>query len=301
MRSETAEGRHSAIEESASMGLTLDEVRSYHEDGYISPIRVFDEEETRTLRRRFEALVAHEGGKLSRPTNTRPHLLLKWIDDLIRDPRILDRVEAVLGPNILCWASGFFAKAPGDCTFVSWHQDATYWGLSSNDVVTAWIAFSPSVPATGCLRVVPGSHKRQVPHRDTFSAGNLLSRGQEIAVDVDEASAVDIVLQPGEMSLHHVLLFHGSNPNEGDDWRIGFTARYIPTHLKQLAPTKDTAMLVRGVDTYGHFEPEQRPSADFAPEAVAYHAAVQERLNAITSLGAGSGPPAGQPRSPSGE
>ena len=78
------------------------------------------------------------------------------------------------------------------------------------------------------MRVVPGSHKAQVAHRDTFAAGNLLSRGQEIAVDVEEANAVDIVLRPGEMSLHHVLIFHGSNQNEGDDWRIGFTIRYIP-------------------------------------------------------------------------
>jgi non-heme Fe2+,alpha-ketoglutarate-dependent halogenase len=285
MRSETAEGRHSAIEESASMGLTLDEVRSYHEDGYISPIRVFDEEETRTLRRRFEALVAHEGGKLSRPTNTRPHLLLKWIDDLIRDPRILDRVEAVLGPNILCWASGFFAKAPGDGTFVSWHQDATYWGLSSNDVVTAWIAFSPSVPATGCLRVVPGSHKRQVPHRDTFSAGNLLSRGQEIAVDVDEASAVDIVLQPGEMSLHHVKMFHGSHHNRARDRRIGFAIRYLPPHVhQQVGP--DSATLVRGADRYGYFEPEPAPSRDLDPQAVALHEALRERRTAILMRGA---------------
>jgi len=148
--------------------------------------------------------------------------------------------------------------------------------------VTAWIAFSPSVPESGCLRVVPGSHKTQVAHRDTFAAENLLSRGQEIAVDVDEASAVDIVLPPGAMSLHHVLIFHGSEPNCGDDWRIGLAIRYIPTRLKQLSPIKDTAMLVRGVDRYRHFEQEHRPAADFAPEAIAFHAEVQERLNAIT-------------------
>jgi hypothetical protein len=266
--------------------LTDEQVRSYNESGYVFPIPVFDADETRNLRERFDALVRREGGRLSRPTNTRPHLLLKWVDDLIHDPRVLDPVEAVLGPNILCWASGFFAKKPGDGTFVSWHQDATYWGLSSKEVVTAWIALSPSTPESGCLRVVPGSHRQQVAHRDTFADGNLLSRGQEIAVEVDEASAVDVVLQPGEMSLHHVLLFHGSNPNRAGDWRIGFTARYIPTHLKQLAPIKDTAMLVRGTDAYGHFEAERRPSADFDPEAVAYHAAVQARLNAITNLGA---------------
>ncbi len=266
--------------------LSDEQVRCYNDNGYLFPIGVFDAVEIAQLRGRFETLLAREGGHLSRPTNTRPHLLMPWIDDLIRHPKILDAVESILGPNILCWASGFFAKKPGDGTFVSWHQDATYWGLSSNDVVTAWVAFSPSVPESGCMRVVPGSHKAQVAHRDTFAAENLLSRGQEIAVDVEEANAVDIVLRPGEMSLHHVLIFHGSNQNEGDDWRIGFAIRYIPTHLKQLAPIKDTAMLVRGVDTFGHFEPEQRPSSDFSSEAVAHHAAIQERLNTITNLGA---------------
>ena len=262
------------------------DVKFYNDNGYLYPIPVFGEAETAQLRRRFESLLAREGGKLSRATNTRPHLLLTWIDEIIRDPRVLDPVESVLGPNIMCWASGFFAKAPNDGTFVSWHQDGTYWGLSSNDVVTAWLAFSPSVVESGCLRVVPGSHKKQVEHVDTYGNSNLLSRGQEIAVEVDEETAVNIELQPGQMSLHHVLIFHGSKPNLGKDWRIGLAIRYIPTHLKQLAPIKDTAMLVRGVDSHGHFEHEKRPMEDFGADAVAYHASVEQRLEAITSLGA---------------
>jgi ectoine hydroxylase-related dioxygenase (phytanoyl-CoA dioxygenase family) len=267
-------------------GLSEQDVKFYNDNGYFYPLTVFGEAETRDKRSKFEALLAREGGTLSRAVNTRPHLLLTWIDEIIRDPRVLDPIESVLGPDILCWASGFFAKGPNDGTFVSWHQDAAYWGLSSNDVVTAWIAFSPSVVESGCLRVVPRSHLSKVEHVDTYGSGNLLSRGQEIAVEVEEASVVDVELQPGQMSLHHVLIFHGSKENVSTDWRIGLAIRYIPTHLKQLAPIKDTAMLVRGVDRYGHFEPERRPREDFSPEAVAYHAEVQDRLNRITSLGA---------------
>jgi ectoine hydroxylase-related dioxygenase (phytanoyl-CoA dioxygenase family) len=267
-------------------GLDPARLAAYREAGVVFPIPVLSAPEVADLRAKFDRLVAREGGTLTRVVNTRPHLILPWLDDLIRDPRVLDPVEGVLGPDILCWASGFFAKRPGDPAFVSWHQDATYWGLSSDEVVTAWIAFSPSTPRSGCMRVVPGSHRTRLEHADTFDADNLLSRGQEVAARVDEAAAVDVVLAPGEMSLHHVLIVHGSEPNRADDWRIGFTARYIPTRLRQLAPVKDTAMLVRGVDRFGHFEPEPRPKADFDPDAVAFHRAVRERLEAITGQGA---------------
>ncbi len=266
--------------------LTPEQAACYRARGYLAPLPAFEPDETAAMRRRFEALLAREGGVLSRATNTRPHLLLPWIDEVIRDPRVLDPVESILGPDILCWASGFFAKRPGDGAFVSWHQDATYWGLSSHEVVTAWIALTPSTPETGCLRVLPGSHARQLAHADSFAPDNMLSRGQEVAVAVDEAEAADIVLAAGEMSLHHVLIVHGSGPNRGGDWRIGLTVRYIPTHIRQQSPIRDSAMLVRGQDRYGHFEAERRPAADFAPEAVAHHRAVQERLNTITALGA---------------
>lgn len=269
-----------------AMHLTPAQAEHYHAKGYVCPLPALETGEAEDLRRRFDALRAQNGGTLPRSINTRPHLVLKWLDDLIRDPRVLDPVESILGPDILCWASGFFAKAPGDGSFVSWHQDATYWGLSSSDVVTAWIALTPSTTETGCLRVVPGSQSRQLAHRDTFDGNNLLSRGQEIAANVDDAEAVDIVLAPGQMSLHHVLIVHGSQPNRGADWRIGFTARYIPTQLRQLSPLRDTAMLVRGNDRFGNFDLEQRPAADFAPEAVAYHREVQARLNKITAAGA---------------
>jgi non-heme Fe2+,alpha-ketoglutarate-dependent halogenase len=125
------------------------------------------------------------------------------------------------------------------------------------------------------MRVVPGTHKlEQVAHRDTFRPENLLSRGQEIMVDVDPRQAVMLELAPGEMSLHHVRLIHGSDPNPSEQRRIGFAIRYIPTSVRQVAGPRDHATLVRGVDRYGHFEPEQRPDADMSERAVAHHEAV---------------------------
>jgi ectoine hydroxylase-related dioxygenase (phytanoyl-CoA dioxygenase family) len=168
---------------------------------------------------------------------------------------------------------------------VSWHQDSTYWGLSEPDVLTAWVAFSESSIESGAMRMVPGTHTEQVPHRDTFAPDNLLSRGQEVMVEVDEARAVDVVLHPGEMSLHHVRMFHGSPPNRSADRRIGYAIRYIPTHVRQVAGPRDTATLVRGVDEYHHFDHETSPAADLDPAARARHAAIMQRQGELLYRG----------------
>ena len=267
--------------------LSEQQVEQFQRDGVLFPLAAYERGEIEGLRRKLEALAQAEGGKLSRGTNQKPHMLLPWLADMIREPRILDAVEGVLGPNLLCWASGFFWKQPQDPAYISWHQDSTYWGLSHPDIVTAWVAFTPSTPESGCMRVVPGTHKRdQVAHRDTFAAENLLSRGQEIAVDVNEEDAVDVVLQPGQMSLHHVRLFHGSEPNRADHPRIGYAIRYIPTYIRQTAGVRDSATLVRGKDEFGNFDPEPTPRTDFDPECVAFHARMLDRAAQILYAGA---------------
>ncbi|HEX4231766.1 MAG TPA: phytanoyl-CoA dioxygenase family protein [Bryobacteraceae bacterium] len=252
--------------------LTQQQLTEYRDQGFLFPLPILSDSETRTLRTKLEELELREGGRLEARVNRKPHLLLTWLNELIRDPRILDPVEDILGPNILCWGSGFFIKNAHDPARVTWHQDSTYWGLSKPDIVTAWVALTPSTAENGCMRVVPGTHTlQQLPHRDTFAADNLLSRGQEIAVEVDESRAVDIVLAPGQISLHHVLLVHGSEPNRSDYRRIGFAIRYLPTHVAQLAGVRDSATLVRGKDEYGHFLLEPAPLSDFHPGAVAFH------------------------------
>jgi non-heme Fe2+,alpha-ketoglutarate-dependent halogenase len=257
----------------------------YRRDGFLFPVRVFAGDEARAYRRRLETFEAEHGGPLRGELRHKGHLLFTWLDALVRHPVILDAVEDILGLDILCWSSSFFIKEARDPAYVSWHQDATYWGLSEPDVVTAWVAFTDATIENGAMRMVPGSHREQVGHRDTFAPHNLLSRGQEIAVEVDEARATDIVLGAGEMSLHHVLMFHSSPPNRSDDRRIGFAIRYLPTRVRQVAGQGDSALLVRGVDDYRHFEPEVPPARDLEPEALARHAAIMQRQAQILYRG----------------
>lgn len=267
------------------------EIAAYQKNGVLFPRPAISAASAQHMLERFEALEKKEGGRLSKRTNHKPHLLLTWLADLVRHPTILDQVESLLGPNLLCWASDFFSKSPDDGMRVTWHQDSTYWGLSKPDIVTAWVAFTPSTVKSGCLRVVPGSHlKDQIPHGDTFAADNMLSRGQEIQVKVDERDAVDVELQPGQMSLHHVRLIHGSEPNRADHRRIGFAIRYVPTYVRQISGGRDTATLVRGQDTFGHFDPEPAPASDFHPDAVAFHAKSYDDTTRILYAGAAQRP-----------
>jgi hypothetical protein len=268
--------------------LSSAEIDRFHEDGFLAPIRVMPEAEALDYRRRLERFEASTGGPMAGDLRHKPHLLFTGLADLVRHSRILDAVEDLYGPDLLCWSSSFFIKEQESPAFVSWHQDSTYWGLSRPDVVTAWVAFTPANESNGAMQVIPGSHHRdQIPHRDTFAKHNLLTRGQEVAVDVDERQAVRLDLRPGEMSLHHVRLVHGSPPNTSDDRRIGFAIRYIPTSISQVAGDEDSATLVRGEDRHGHFAPEPRPRADLEPGMLALHRQITERNARILYRGTG--------------
>jgi len=264
--------------------LSAEAVAQYRRDGFHFPLRAISTEQARSYRDRLEAHERATGGPLAGAMRHKVHLLFTWANELVRHPAILDAVEDVIGPDILCWSSNFFIKEAHSPSYVSWHQDATYWGLSTPDVISAWVAFGDVPVESGAMKFWPGSHlSNQLEHRDTFAKDNLLTRGQEIAVDVPQGAGVDVPLKAGEMSLHHVLLVHGSGPNTTGDRRIGLAVRYIPPHVRQLK-VRDSATLVRGRDSHGHFDLEPEPHADLDEAALAaHHDAVERSLKALYS------------------
>lgn len=256
-------------------------VAGFRRDGFFGPVRVMSAAEAAGYRRALEAYEAEAGHPIQGNFRHKVNLLFTWADALVRHPAILDAVEDVLGPDILCWNSNFFIKEKGTADFVSWHQDATYWGLSDDAVVTAWLALSDVPPESGPMKFWPGSHRMaQLPHQDTFDENNLLSRGQALKVNVPEDEAANMPLAAGEISLHHVKMVHGSAPNRSGDRRIGFAIRYIAPHVAQ-AKGRDSALLVRGRDRYRHFEDETPPAANLDPAALAAHQAAMARQVAM--------------------
>jgi hypothetical protein len=269
--------------------LTDAQVTQFREQGYVSPVRIMSAQAAGAIRERLEAYERSTGGPLRGNLRHKSHLLFSFVSEIVHDARILDAIEDLYGPDLLCWNTNFFIKEADNPAFVSWHQDSTYWGLSKPDVVTAWVALSRSDEASGAMSVIPGSHLMdQIPHRDTFDDRNLLTRGQEVAVEVDASKAVRLDLEPGEMSLHHVRIVHGSPPNRTADRRIGLAIRYIPTSVRQIHG-EDSATLVRGRDAFRSFEHEPVPGSDMQPDMVALHTAIAERNARILYRGTGIG------------
>lgn len=266
--------------------LTEDQVHRYQEDGFCAPVRALSTEEAMDFRRRFDAYEKLHGGWYELSKGQKLYLLQTWAAELASHPRVLDAVEDVLGPDIFVWGVSLFVKDARNPSYVSWHQDSTYWGLDKPDVVTAWVALSRSTRENGCMKMISGSQKlEQLPHHDTLAKENLLTRGQEIAVDVDESKGVYLVLEPGQISLHNIRTVHGSEPNRSDDRRIGVAIRYIAPHVQQVKASYDSAWLVRGEDRYGHFIHEIPPKSDMDRAALAEHARIMKLRQGVLYKG----------------
>ena len=277
--------------------LSDDVILAYRRDGAYAPLRIYSSGEAASLRRMLE-VVESERGPVFTENRPRPgdiikgsyrfksHLLFKWLADVVRNPVILDVVEDLIGPDILCWTTHWFIKEARSPQYVSWHQDSNYWGVETDDFVSVWLALSPSTRQSGCLRILPGSHHGEaMSHVDTWAGDNMLTRGQAIE-DVDEARAIDLELQPGEIALFDYRLAHASDPNSSDDRRIGIGIRYITPAARQVRNDWDSASLVRGTDRHGHFELEPEPRHDFDPVTVAFHRRADEEQRKVYYSGA---------------
>lgn len=250
----------------------------YWRDGFLFPCPAIAEEDALAARAEIEAIEAKwlDNGlplPLANYKRVNAHVVMPMVARIAKHPAVLDVIEGVLGPDIMIFSGEFFIKEPQTRHIVSMHQDLTYWGLGAIDgLVTAWIPLSPATPQSGCMDFVAGSHKNAIlEHEDTFDKDNLLSRGQEVKVDVTDDDKTAIEIHPGQMSLHHGLTIHGSGPNQSDDRRIALVIRYIRPDMSQQVGEKDYAMLARGTDTHGNFIHVPEPKADFAPDALALY------------------------------
>jgi non-heme Fe2+,alpha-ketoglutarate-dependent halogenase len=241
--------------------LSQAEVEAFHRDGYYAPVDVFSVDEARRWRADLEAFEATlPPGPVSAGNRRKLHVRCPWARDLVQDPRLLDVMEQILGPDILVFTSTFFIKEPNTDAITAWHQDATYFGLQPYEHVTAWVALSEASIEAGCMEFIPGSHRwGQLSHGREALPGTINAGARSISEAMDTSTAVFAPVKTGQVSLHHTLIAHNSPPNHSNDRRIGLGISYIPTHCKHSGSKRMSATLVRGVDRYGHFDLEDDP------------------------------------------
>jgi len=262
--------------------LSSEQIVQYERDGYICPVDGFSAEQADAWRGRLEAFEQGEGQKMTRGHNFKPHLLFPWVDEIVHAPEVLDAVEDLIGPDIRVFHLSVWPKDPGSGTYVSWHQDATYFALEPACHVTAWVALTDASIEAGCMEVVPGSHRLgQLPHAELQDTDNLLSRGQTLSADLDRGRTAFMPVRAGQFSLHHTHLVHNSRPNRSRHRRIGLGISYIPTWAHCTSPVRVSAMLVRGKDRFGNFDDERRPIEDAGPAERAVHAEAVARFRAM--------------------
>src|ERR1041384_44852 len=249
--------------------LTSQQIEFFKSEGYLYPFRAVEREEAREFRLNIEKYKQNPEPRTQKALKLKSYLSIMRLYNHVRNPAILDVVESLLGPNLLCIGAALFVKDAQDNRFVSWHGDSAYFGLDPTEAVTTWTGFTESNIENGCLQVIPKSHLESADkhqHVETYDQNNLLSRGQTIQ-NVDESKAVFLKMGAGEFEVHHIRLVHGSKGNLSNDRRIGFNTVYIPTHVRSTIGRR-SALLVRGVDDHHHWDADPIPKHDFDPVPV---------------------------------
>jgi non-heme Fe2+,alpha-ketoglutarate-dependent halogenase len=260
--------------------LTQSQVDAFHRDGFVAPVRVMPEQRARYYRGRLEAFEAKFPDDRLK-LDQKAHLLCPWVDEMIREPLILDATEDLLGPDILCWGTSLRAKTADGKTFAGWHQDTAYADVKPIVLIVA-LALSPSRSIDGCIRAIAGSHRGPLlPHKEAFGTSSLLTREQFIDAAVDASASIEFELDAGEVALFNNAIIHSSNPNRGRDRRILFLLEMVPTRAYQHSP-RESATLVRGRDAYGNFDVDPRPGTEMGPaELAAWRRAVEIQASVL--------------------
>ncbi len=261
--------------------LTQPQVDAYNRDGFLYPFDALAPDELAESLAGLERFETGLGGPVAQAElKWRSHAFAHspWFAKLALHPRILDAVEDIIGPDILIWTSTFFIKEPHSPTFAAWHQDGTYFGLAPQTSITAWVALSDASHEAGCMDAVSfKGQPRQMYHAPKRLEHSINRAGQEVMEPIDESGIRAMELKAGQFSLHHELAIHRSSPNNASHRRIGIGLNYIPTSVRTTSSVRMSAMLVRGTDAYGHFDPIDPPKAERDAAALAAHLQINSR------------------------
>ena len=263
--------------------LSEDQIKQYNQKGYISPIQVLTKNQAQEVKEEIEFIENKWPNELKNLGRNYPHLISPILDNVVRNSNILDAVESIIGKNILACGTTLFIKEPDERGFVSFHQDAKYIGLEPHNWVTAWVAITDANENNGCMKMWPGTHKQELKYHNEkfdYNSGNLLTRGQTVE-NVPLEKTESVILNEGQMSLHHPRIVHGSGINKSKKRRIGFVIQsYIGTNVKQVLG-KMYVQLVRGKDNFNYHQKTNKPIKTMEKKAVKIRKKAMEELSKI--------------------
>jgi ectoine hydroxylase-related dioxygenase (phytanoyl-CoA dioxygenase family) len=255
--------------------LSQDQAEAYRRDGYSFPHAALSPPELEDCRAglaRYEEWLGSPVNAADRRWRSAAYVFLPWYDRLTRHPKILDAVESLIGPDLLVYTATFFIKEANSPTFAAWHQDATYFGLTPHDHVTAWVALTHATEEAGCMEVVSSNGAPQQLHHAALALEHSINGGgQAIVEKFDQQKTAMMAVPAGSFSLHHTLCRHRSAPNRAAHRRVGIGISYVPAHCRLTGTVRMCAPLVRGEDRYGNFELLPPPESEFASAALARH------------------------------
>jgi len=252
----------------------LESIRArFAEEGCVHPLNALSREAADNYRCRLERDFAQYQADpdFADWTYYKPYLIFDWYYELAIRPEILDKVEQLIGPDILLWGGTAVVKPPRSAGYFTWHQDETYWKLDpQGTTANLWLALDRVNLENGCMSYIPGSQREgQQAHVEQPHPDVLVRRGQRLAGEIDDSRAAPIVLEPGQFSLHSGLVFHSSAANHSDRPRTGVTMVYLPPSTRPSGT--ETAILVRGRDQSGYYGPERPPLGNVTVENIAEH------------------------------
>ena len=238
--------------------LTDQDIERYNREGFCQPFDIFSGPEIAGIRSYIDGLMADLGDAGNYGINCY-QARLSGLYDIATDPRILDCVEDLIGPDILCWASAILSKRPHDPKRVPWHQDASFWMLSPARTVTVWLAIDDADEGNSAMRFIPGTHRLGPLETSARDEGSVFHKG---TANADALGApFTNCLKAGQISLHADMLVHGSLANASDRRRCGLTLRYCPPEVEIISADWERgveALSCRG--SSGHWRTHPRPT-----------------------------------------
>ena len=228
--------------------------------GYLKPIKILEPNEALKIASQYETFINKKNFSNADAVEhkSKTHLYFEWANKIIKNRKIVNIVKEILGEDLYCWNSLIFYKYPKSKKFVSMHQDQNYWGIKHDKALTVSLALTESTLDNGCLKILPYSHKENFLHENFESRDNMLARGQSVPLDIEKKNKLDnIELDPGECSIFHGNIVHGSGKNGSSKPRFLFSMRFLtPDNVVNKKFYYNDATLVSGVDNFNFFKPE---------------------------------------------